>query len=120
VLPPANRLRRSAEFTSTVRGGSRARSGRLVVHHQPATSGQQTDAGRRAPRAGLIVGRGVGGSVARHRVSRRLRAQLAARLDRLPDSSVTVVRALPGCAGASSQALGRDLDRAFTELARRR
>lgn len=116
MLPPGNRLRRSADFGSAVRAGVRARSGRLVVHQQPG-DGDGADA---AARVGLIVGKGIGGSVVRHRVSRRLRAQLALRLDSLPRPSITVVRALPGCADASSASLGRDLDRALATLAARR
>jgi ribonuclease P protein component len=67
-------------------------------------------------RAGLIVSRKVGGSVVRHRVSRRLRAQLASRLDGLPTGSRVVVRALPTAAEASSTSLGRQLDAAFAKL----
>jgi len=69
-------------------------------------------------RVGLVVGKSVGGSVVRHRVSRRLRAQLAARIGLLPPGSGTVVRALPDSADASSRQLGTDLDRAFRRLAR--
>jgi ribonuclease P protein component len=92
-----------------VRRGGRARRGHLVVH-MLASSGPE------APRAGLVVGRTVGGSVVRHRVSRRLRAQLSLRLDRLPGGSTTVVRALPGAEADSSASLGADLDAAFDRL----
>ena len=54
-----------------------------------------------------------------HRVSRRLRAQLAARLTRLPVGSRTVVRALPESATATSAEVGRALDRALDRLATR-
>lgn len=47
-------------------------------------------------RAGVVVGRNVGGAVVRSRVKRRLREVLRARLDALPDGSLTVIRALPG------------------------
>jgi ribonuclease P protein component len=73
-----------------------------------------------APLVGLVVGRAVGGSVVRHRVARRLRAQVAQRLDVLPDGSGTVVRALPEASDASSAELGAGLDRAFARLASRR
>jgi ribonuclease P protein component len=109
LLPAANRLRQSAEFATVIRHGDRIRRGHLVVH---------VFADRRsgAPRAGLVVGRTVGGSVVRHRVSRKLRAQLALRLRRLPDGSATVVRALPGAAADSSAGLGADLDAALDRL----
>ena len=60
----------------------------------------------------------MGGSVIRHQVSRRLRAQLAARIDALPAGSRLVVRALPSAAVASSHALGRQLDVALGRLTR--
>ena len=66
--------------------------------------------------AGLVVGKAVGGSVVRHQVSRRLRAQLRDRLDRIPNGAKLVVRALPETATAPSAVLGRDLGRALDKL----
>ena len=109
-------MRRSTDFTAVVRGGVRVRGGAVVVHHR----GQLSDEAAAAPRVGLVVGRSVGGSVVCHRVSRRLRAQLAVRLDRLSAGSGTVVRALPEAAQASSAALGQGLDVALDRLAARR
>jgi ribonuclease P protein component len=63
-----------------------------------------------APRAGLVVSKAVGGSVVRHRVSRRLRHLLAPRLAELPPGAMVVVRALPLAAEATSAELGGDLD----------
>jgi len=73
-------------------------------------------AGPSPSRVGLVVAKAVGGSVVRHLVSRRLRAQLSERVDRLPAGSRVVVRALPETATESSIELGRDLDRAFGRL----
>jgi ribonuclease P protein component len=106
-------MRRSSDFTSVVRAGTRARGGRLIVHHSP-------DLGSEPALVGLVVGKPVGGSVVRHRVSRRLRAQLAQRLGALPAGSGTVVRALPGAADATSAQLGAALDTAFRRLADQR
>jgi ribonuclease P protein component len=106
-------MRRSSDFASVVRRGARARTGRLIVH-------QQLDLAGAPPVVGLVVGRSVGGSVVRHRVSRRLRAQLAQRLQVLPAGSGTVVRALPHSAEASSAELGAALDTAFARLAGKR
>ncbi len=106
-------MRRSSDFASVVRRGARARTARVVVH-------QQLDLADAPPIVGLVVGRSVGGSVVRHRVSRRLRAQLAQRLEVLPAGSGTVVRALPPSAEASSVELGHALDSAFARLAGRR
>jgi ribonuclease P protein component len=113
VLPAVNRMRRSSDFASVVRAGARSRGGPLIVH-------QRLDLGAPAPLVGLVVGKSVGGSVRRHRVARRLRAELARRLDVLPTGSATVVRALPAAADASSGELGAGLDQAFARLAGRR
>lgn len=64
-------------------------------------------------RVGFVVSRSVGGSVVRHAVARRLRAQVAARLARIPAGTLVVVRALPPAATASSAVLGADLAAAF-------
>jgi ribonuclease P protein component len=104
-------MRRSADFSCAVRTGSRARSGAVVVHLAQRDGAAQ-------PVVGFIVGRTVGGSVVRHRVTRRLRAVLAARLDQLPAGSATVVRALPAAADAGSAELAADIDRALSRVTR--
>jgi ribonuclease P protein component len=103
-------MRRSDEFTSVVRAGARTRRGDLVIHFDPDHA---VDA---APRVGLIVGKSVGGSVVRHRVTRRLRAHVAPWLSALPAGSGVVVRALPGAAAATSAQLGADLDAGLRSL----
>jgi ribonuclease P protein component len=103
-------MRRSGDFTSVVRDGARSRRGCLVVHLQP---GLTADA---PPRVGLIVGRSVGGSVVRHQVARRLRAQLAAQVPTLPSGTGLVVRALPDSAQATSERLGADLGSALARM----
>jgi ribonuclease P protein component len=67
-----------------------------------------TDTG--APRAGFVVSKAVGGSVQRHRVTRRLRHLVLPRLADLPAGARLVVRALPPSAAASSAELADDLD----------
>lgn len=104
-------MRRSSDFASVVRNGARSRGGAVVVH-------QRLDLGGPAPVVGFVVGKNVGGSVQRHRVSRRLRAQVAQRLNLLPAGSGTVVRALPPAAVLSSAELGSGLDKAFAALTR--
>jgi ribonuclease P protein component len=106
-------MRRSSDFASVVRTGARSRGGALVVHHSRELGGS-------VPLVGFVVGKDVGGSVQRHRVARRLRAQVAQRLDLLPAGSGTVVRALPPAAVLSSGELGSGLDQAFARLAGRR
>ena len=93
-----------------VRGGRRAGRPLLTVHLDTAGDGPST--------AGLVISKAVGSSVVRHRVARRLRHLLAARLPELPDGTRLVVRAAPAAATATSAAIGEDLDRALGRLVR--
>ncbi len=84
----------------------------MVLHYLPErpvtpTSGDAGTVG--GPRAGFVVGKAVGNSVVRHRVTRRLRAVVHDQLDRLPPTADLVVRARPEAATASSADLRRDL-----------
>ena len=65
------------------------------------------------PSCGFVVSKAVGGAVVRNRVLRRLRHQVAGRLDTVPPGAQLVVRALPAAATASSVELGTALDRAL-------
>jgi len=102
MLSAPNRLRRSADFSATVRQGARAGRPNLVVHcvlrhvQEP-------------PVVGLTVGVAVGNSVVRHRVSRQLRALVRPLLASMPVGTQLVVRALPGAATCGSAALDADL-----------
>jgi ribonuclease P protein component len=109
VLPAGSRLTSADEFASVIRRGRRSGRDRLVVHLQ-IMGHSDAEKPEYAPRAGLVVSKAVGGSVVRHRVSRRLRHLLAPRLATLPRGARVVVRALPPAAGASSAELGVDLD----------
>jgi ribonuclease P protein component len=97
-----------------LRRGRRAGRRRLVVHALAASSVPPTV--RRPARAGLVVGRGVGPAVVRHRVSRRLRHLLRPRLEALPPGTDLVVRAQAPAADATSAELGEDLDAALARL----
>ena len=103
MLPAGSRLTRRDEFVAVLRRGWRSGRSRLVVHMHCAAAGG-------TPRAGLVVSKAVGGSVVRHRVSRRLRHLLRPRLEGLPAGAMVVVRALPPAAEATSAELGVDLD----------
>jgi ribonuclease P protein component len=83
----------------------------MVLHYLPerpeqAAGGPPPPAGARA---GFVVGKSVGNSVVRHRVTRRLRAVVRDELHRLPDTADLVVRARPEAAEADSALLHRDL-----------
>ena len=111
MLARERRVTRPDEFRRVLRHGRKAGARRLVVHllgdTDPVTS---------PPRAGLVVGRGVGVAVVRHRVSRRLRHVLRDRLDALPGGTAVVVRALPPAGAASSAELAKDLDTVLRRL----
>ena len=119
MLPAQARLRRRPDFTAVVRSGRRAGRPTLVLHYlseRPvASAGRPTDAPTEA-RAGFVVGKTVGNSVCRHRVTRQLRHLVGARLDRLPATADLVVRARPEAADAGSVALARDLDAGLDRL----
>jgi ribonuclease P protein component len=135
VLPAQARLRRRPEFTAVVRSGRRAgrptmvlhllaerpeqADGSSVVRHGSASGGPSSGA-----RAGFVVGKAVGNSVVRHRVTRRLRAVVRDELHRLPPSADLVVRARPEAGTATSEVLHRDLtaglDRLLGDRARNR
>ncbi|WP_322748695.1 MULTISPECIES: ribonuclease P protein component [unclassified Frankia] len=128
MLPVRNRVRTRAEHAQVGRGGGRIRSGPLVVHsltvdNKPEGSDLVDDADAATalppPRVGFVVSRKVGNAVVRNRVRRRLREQVRARLDHVPAGTLMIVRALPDSATASSDELGRALDRALRERSSR-
>jgi ribonuclease P protein component len=112
MLPAAARLRAADDFAAAVRRGRRGASPTLVVHLLT----RDRDGG---PRAGFVVSGKVGNSVVRHRVTRRLRPLLRARLPELPAGSDVVVRALPAAATADSATLAAHLDGAVRSAVRR-
>ena len=86
----------------------------MVLHYlpdrsTPSTRGPVEGTSGSSPRAGFVVGKAVGNSVVRHRVTRRLRAVVVDELPRLPGSADLVVRARPEAATATSQQLRADL-----------
>ncbi|MEJ3658340.1 ribonuclease P protein component [Actinomycetes bacterium KLBMP 9759] len=112
MLPAGSRLTHRDEFASVMRRGLRSGRPRLVVHlHRSSDDG--------SARAGFVVSKAVGGSVVRHRVTRRLRHLVAPRLERLPAGSLLVVRALPPAATATSAELAVDLDAAMSGAMRK-
>ena len=93
----------------------------MVLHYLPERPVTPTpgDAGAvGGPRAGFVVGRTVGNSVVRHRVTRRLRAVVLDQLDRLPPTADLVVRARPEAAEATSADLRRDLSTGLDRVLR--
>jgi ribonuclease P protein component len=107
-------MRRSADFTRTVRGGVRAGRptvvGHLLVAAVPADQ---------PPRVGFVVSRSVGSAVTRNLVKRRLRELVRGYLQSLPGGSLLVLRANPMAARASQPDLAADLDLVMKRLLRR-
>jgi len=120
VLPAGARLTRSGDFGLVVRSGRRAGRPRLVVHalaeQTPRPAPVGSAASPPAIRVGFVVSKAVGNSVVRHRVTRRLRHVVRARLGTLRQGSTLVVRALPPAAAASSAELAKDFDAAIRRL----
>ena len=88
MLPLSARLTSPQDFARTTKSGLRVTSEHFVgyLHITPATNEN--------PRAGLIIGKSVGGSVRRHRVSRQIRHALAPELQNFPQGSLIVIRGL--------------------------
>lgn len=105
-------MRRSSEFTETMRKGVRARTGTVAVH-------LNTDLTSGSPQVGFVVSKAVGNSVVRHAVQRKLRHVMRAQVDTLPEGSRVVVRALPSAARAPFMELNDDVVTALTSLRRR-
>jgi ribonuclease P protein component len=114
VLPAQARLRRRPEFTTVVRSGRRAGRPTMVLHYLPERPGPAESP--HGARAGFVVGKAVGNSVVRHRVTRRLRAVVGRELHRLPPTADLVVRARPEAAEADSDLLRRDLSAGLDRL----
>jgi ribonuclease P protein component len=87
VLPVSARLTSPQDFARTTKSGLRVTTQHFVgyLHVQPAS---------KDVRAGLIIGKSVGGSVRRHRVSRQIRHALAPILSNFPEGSLIVIRGL--------------------------
>lgn len=105
MLPARYRMTRSAEFRATVQDGVRAAQRDLVVHARREPCDPD------GPRIGLVVSKAVGGSVDRHRVSRRLRHVVGDMIGELAAEDRIVIRALPGSRDVASARLRGELER---------
>lgn len=113
MLPHRHRIVSSTDFSSVTRRGRKTRRGCLLVYSQAPEdlepSGSESPMSDQIARVGLIVSRGVGNSVARHRVSRVLRHQMKGHVSSLRPGTMLVVRALPESGEKANAAIARDL-----------
>ncbi len=102
MLPVSARLTSPQDFARTTKSGLRVTSEHFVgyLHITPVTNNSGVNEN---PRAGLIIGKVVGGSVRRHRVSRQIRHALAPQLVNFPEGSLIVIRGLKQSASVDVQ-----------------
>ena len=88
MLPVSARLTSPQDFARTTKSGLRVTTQHFVgyLYINPAS----TDSAR----AGLIIGKSVGNSVRRHRVSRQIRHSIVDHLSTFPTGSLIVIRGL--------------------------
>lgn len=99
MLAQKNRLRKASEFALAVKG-KRVSGENFLFYVSSPLSGDQSGT---PVKVGLIVGKNVGGSVIRHRVSRQIRHAIAPHLSKFPNGSLLLFRALPGAAKGVDQ-----------------
>ena len=89
MLPKKARLTTSEDFAKATKSGLRLTSENLVgyLYISPVTNNDSA-------KCGLIINKSVGGSVVRHRLSRKVRHAVAPVISTLPTGSLLVIRAL--------------------------
>ena len=112
MLPKNARITTPADFSRVTKSGIRATAESFVgyLYIQPAPKDPQS-------RAGLIVGKSAGGSVQRHRLSRKLRHLIAPELSKFPEGSLLVIRALAQKSDATPTE--NQIAKLFTDLLRK-
>jgi ribonuclease P protein component len=108
MLPTSARLRKSPEITQTIKNGKRYPAKFLVLH---IAKGKTPET-----RFAFAVGKNVGNSVVRHRITRKLRHLVMDNYQKFPTASNVVVRALPGIDGISAQEFRTNFDTALAKV----
>jgi len=110
MLPASARLRKSSEISAVMKSGTRF-SAKLVVLHVTQSTDEDT-------KVAFAVGKNVGNSVVRHRVTRQLRHAISPLLGNFPAGSHVVVRALPSANQADFTQLSENLEFALSKVAK--
>ena len=106
MLPLRARLTSPSDFARTTKSGIRVSSQNFVGYlYIPAAPTE-------CAKAGLIIGKNVGGSVQRHRLSRQVRHALAPHLATAPEGALIVIRAL----STESQSVQSEISSLMTKL----
>lgn len=108
MLTTSQRLRKSSEISAVMRSGKRFSAKLVVLHVAQGTSEQS--------KVAFAVGKNVGNSVVRHRITRQLRHIVAPAITRFPIGSHIVVRALPGSGSAHFNQLNENFEFALTKV----
>ena len=111
MLPKNARLTASADFARTTKSGTRVTSENFVgyLYISPVTN-------QESPKCGLIVNKSIGGSVARHKLARKLRHAVVPQIAKLPGGSLLVIRAL---AKNNPESVGAEVEKLVNKLLER-
>lgn len=104
MLAQENRLRKASDFALAAKGVRV--SGENFLLYVATPTGERSGA---PVKVGLIVGKNVGGSVIRHRVSRQIRHAIAPHLPKFPLGTLLVFRAHPGAAKSAEKNVGQEI-----------
>jgi ribonuclease P protein component len=134
MLARPHRMTDPAEFSRTIRRGSKSRSGGIVTYlllPQAEASASKDEHSASSCKSslgdgpvdslpetqvGFVVNRRVANAVGRHRVTRVLRGEVRHWLHLFPSGSHLVVRALPGSARQSNRKISADLAHCLRRL----
>jgi len=105
MLAQKNRLRKASDFALATKG-KRVSGENFLLYVASPTPGDQSGA---QVKVGLIVGKNVGNSVVRHRVSRQIRHAIAPHLNKFSDGTLLLFRAHPGAAKSADQNLASEI-----------
>ena len=89
MLPNSARIKSSSDFARVTKTGRRIATNSLVGYFYTESISQTEQ-----PKLGLIVGKSIGNSVIRNRISRQIRHAVSQNLTDLPNGTLLVVRAI--------------------------